>query len=128
MAKKENKEEVKNPTRNEAIASTQGIRITPRKMRLVVDAIRGKDLAEAYGILENTNKRACKVIYKTVKSAEANAVHNFHMDASTLYIAVIHADDGPRLKRFEPRAKGSSSPIIKRMSSVTVVLKSKGAK
>jgi large subunit ribosomal protein L22 len=127
MAKKENKEETK-PIREEAIASTYGVRITPRKMRLVVDAIRGKELADAYAILENTNKRAVSVIYKTVKSAEANAVHNFHMDPSSLYIAVIHADDGPRLKRSEPRAKGSSSPIIKRMSSVTVVLKSKGAK
>lgn len=99
MAKKENKEETK-PIREEAIASTYGVRITPRKMRLVVDAIRGKELADAYAILENTNKRAVSVIYKTVKSAEANAVHNFHMDPSSLYIAVIHADDGPRLKNL----------------------------
>ncbi len=125
MAKKETKQV--NPTRTEATAVTRGIRITPRKVRLVVDTIRGKSVADAYAILANLNKKSVEVVYKTLKSAEANAVNNFHMDPKTLYVAVIHADDGSRLKRFEPRAKGSSSPIIKRMSSVTVVLKSKGA-
>lgn len=125
MAKKETENK---PIREEAIAITRGIRITPRKMRLVVDTVRGKSVEDAYAILANLNKRAVEVVYKTVKSAEANAVNNFHMDAKTLYIAVIHADDGARLKRFEPRAKGSSSPIIKRTSSLTVVIKSKGAK
>lgn len=125
MAKKET---VKEPTRTEAVAITRGVRITPRKMRLVIDTIRGKDVKDAYAILANLNKKAVEVVYKTVKSAEANAINNFHMDPDSLYIAIIHADDGSRLKRFVPRAKGSSSPIIKRLSSVTVVIKSKGAK
>jgi large subunit ribosomal protein L22 len=69
------------------------------------------------------------VIYKTVKSAEANAVQQLpHGSQLSLHRCDLTPDDGPRLKRSEPRAKGSSSPIIKRMSSVTVVLKSKGAK
>ena len=125
MAKKET---IQEPIRQEAIAITNGIRITPRKMRLVIDTIRGKSVEDAYAILNNLNKKAVEVVLKTVKSAEANAVNNFHMDPKDLYVAIIHADDGARLKRFIPRAKGSSSPIIKRMSSLTVIVKSKGAK
>jgi len=81
MAKNEKEVKVTAPTRNKAIAITTNIRITPRKMRLVIDLVRGKSLSEAYGILANTNKAASDVVLKTIKSAEANAVNNFHYDS-----------------------------------------------
>jgi large subunit ribosomal protein L22 len=122
------KNTVKEATRTEATCIARNIRVTPRKMRLVVDLIRGKDIQDAYSILDNLNKSSVTPILKCVKSAEANAVNNFNMNASDLYIAQIFAGDGPRLKRFLPRAKGASSGIIKRMSMLTVVLKLKGDK
>ncbi|MCI2069174.1 MAG: 50S ribosomal protein L22 [Bacilli bacterium] len=125
MAKKE-KAEVKTPTRTEARCFVDGIHITPRKMRLVIDLVRGKDLPAAYALLANTVKAPVDVVAKAIHSAEANAVNNFHMEAGKLYIASIQVGDGPRLKRMEPRAKGSSSPYMKRMSNLTVVLKAKG--
>jgi len=128
MAKNEKEVKVTAPTRNKAIAITTNIRITPRKMRLVIDLVRGKSLSEAYDILANTNKAASDVVLKTIKSAEANAVNNFHMIPTDLYISEIYAGDGARLKRFLPRAKGSASGIIKRLSRLTVVVSGKGAK
>ena len=96
----------------QAIAKVTGVRITPRKVRLVIDLVRGKDVSVALGILANTNK-----------SAAANAIKNNKMDESKLYIAEIYAGDGPRLKRYRPRAKGSAASIIKRTSHITVVVK-----
>jgi len=122
------KNTVKEATRTEAKCIARNIRVTPRKMRLVIDLIRGKELQDAYNILDNLNKSSVTPILKCVKSAEANAVNNFNMNASDLYIAEIFAGDGPRLKRFMPRAKGASSGILKRMSMLTVVLKVKGDK
>jgi large subunit ribosomal protein L22 len=127
MAKKETKTEVA-ATRTEAMCVVYGIHITPRKMRLVADTVRGKDLADAYAILENTVKAPVDVIKKAIQSAEANAVNNFHMNAADLYVGEIQVGDGPRLKRMEPRAKGSSSPYMKRMSMLRVIVKAKGAK
>lgn len=109
----------------EAIAHTGPLGITPRKARLVVDLVRGKTLDQAYGILANTNKAAVEPVTKLLHSAEANATNNFGMDGSLLYVATIYANESFRLKRFEPRAKGSSSPIIKRWCTITVVLKEK---
>ncbi|MBP3713634.1 MAG: 50S ribosomal protein L22 [Bacilli bacterium] len=126
MAKK--KETVQEALRSEAKCFVDGIHTTPRKMRLVADAVRGKDLADAYAFLENTNRAGIEVVYKAIKSAEANAVNNFHMNANDLYVGTIYVGDGPRLKRMFPRAKGSSSPYQKRMSNLTVVVKAKGAK
>ncbi len=116
------------PIRDAASCFVDGLHVTPRKIRLVVDLVRGKSIADACAILENTNKASSEIVLKAIKSAEANAVNNFHMDAGSLYVAEIYAGDGPRLKRMEPRAKGSSSPYMKRMSNLTVVLKAKGAK
>ncbi len=107
----------------EAIAKVTGVRITPRKVRLVIDLVRGKDVAVALAILANTNKSAVTPVTKLIKSAAANAVNNNKMDESKLYIAEIYAGDGPRLKRFRPRAKGSAASIIKRTSHITVVVK-----
>lgn len=109
----------------EAVAHTGPLGITPRKARLVVDLVRGKTLDQAYGILANTNKAAVEPVTKLLHAAEANATNNFRMDGSLLYVATIYANESFRLKRFEPRAKGSSSPIIKRWCTITVVLKEK---
>lgn len=107
----------------QAIAKAKGIRITPRKVRLVIDLIRGKDVSEALVILDHINKSAVTPVRKVVQSAAANAVNNNKMDESKLYIAEIYAGDGPTLKRFLPRAKGSASSILKRTSHITCVVK-----
>ena len=112
----------------EAKAKLLNYGVTPRKVRLVIDLIRGKNIAEAYDILDNTAKLSAKDIKKLIKSAEANAVNNFGMDADTLYIAEITANDAMRLKRILPRAKGSASGLIKRWSHVYVTLKNREAK
>ncbi len=107
----------------EAKATVTGVRITPRKARLVIDLVRGKNVNDALGILANLNKSATPIVAKLIKSAAANAINNNGMDESELYIAAIYANDGPRLKRFMPRAKGSASSIIKRTSHITCVIK-----
>ena len=109
----------------QATAKVTGVRVTPRKCRLVIDLIRGKKVSDALGILANVNKSATPVVVKLIKSAAANAVNNNKMDESKLYIDAIYANEGPRLKRYMPRAKGSASSIIKRTSHITVVVKEK---
>ncbi len=109
----------------QATAKVTGVRITPRKVRLVIDLVRGKKVADALGILANVNKSASPVVAKLIKSAAANAVNNNKMDESKLYVDTIYANEGPRLKRFMPRAKGSANSIIKRTSHITVVVKEK---
>ena len=109
----------------QATAKVTGVRITPRKCRLVVDLVRGKKVADALGILANVNKSASPVVAKLIKSAAANAVNNNKMDESKLYIDTIYVNEGPRLKRYMPRAKGSASSIIKRTSHISVVVKEK---
>lgn len=127
-SKKTKKEEQKPVAlRDIAWAYSGPIGITPRKARLVVDLVRGKTLDEAYDILANTNKAAVRPVVKLIHSAEANAVNNFHMDRSLLYIDTIFVNESFRLKRFSPRAKGSSSPIIKRWCKIKVAVKEKGA-
>ena len=98
------------------------IRISARKVRLVLDLVRGKDCAEALGILKLTPNHAADAIGKVVKSAMANAKHNFQLNEDNLYIKECYADEGVTLKRWMPRAKGSASPIMKRTSKITVVL------
>lgn len=125
MAKKK-EEKVETPLREEAMASVTNAGVTPRKARLVIDLVRGKTLAEAYDILTNLNRAASPIVLKVIKSAEANAVNNFHMTPESLYIKTIYAGDGRRLKRFLPRAKGSASGLVKRLCHITVVVSSKG--
>lgn len=107
----------------QAQAIAYGIRITPRKVRLVIDLVRGKSVKEALGILNNVNKSASSDVIKLIKSAAANAVNNHEMIEANLYVAEIYANDGPRLKRFLPRAKGSASAILKRTSHLTCIIK-----
>ena len=124
-AKKEEKkaEAPKKPVPTEARAIAKNVRITPRKARLVMDLVRGKDVKDALGILMNTNRAASEPVIKLIKSAAANAVNNFGMDEESLYIAQIWANDGLRMKRYLPRAKGSASGLVKRNSHLYVVVK-----
>ncbi len=112
----------------EAKAIARYIRIAPRKVRIVVDNIRGKNVAEALAILRFTPKVASNVIAKVVKSAAANAENNFDMDPSSLYVAEAYVDQGPTLKRAQPRQRGRAFPILKRSSHITIVVKERQGK
>ena len=103
------------------------IRMSPFKVRAVLDNIRGKDLNEAIGILEATPKAACEPILKVVNSAAANAENNLNMARSDLYVAECYADDGPTLKRVRPMSKGRAYRINKRTCHITVILDVKNA-
>ena len=109
------------PTEAKAIA--KNVRLTPRKARLVIDLVRGKSVKEALGILANLNRAASAPVSKVIKSAAANATNNFGMDEDALYIASIYANDGLRMKRYIPRAKGSASGLVKRDCHITIVVK-----
>ena len=98
-------------------------RISARKVKIVIDLIRGKKVKEAIAILKYTNKAAAPMVEKLVKSAMANAVNNHQMDETKLYISEIYANQGPTMKRIMPRAKGSANRIRKRTSHIVVVLK-----
>ena len=110
-------------TQAKAVART--VRIAPRKVRLVVDLIRGKQVGEAVAILRHTPKAASPVVEKVLKSAVANAEHNYELDPNNLYISEIYVDEGPTLKRYRPRAQGRASAINKRTSHITVVVSEK---
>lgn len=106
-----------------AVAKT--VRIAPRKARMVADLIRGKEVGTAMSILRLTPKAASPIIEKVLKSAVANAEHNNNMNVNTLYVKEVTVNEGPTLKRFLPRAKGSASSIMKRTSHITVVVSEK---
>lgn len=116
----------KSQARREAIkrpyATAKYIRISPFKVRIVLDIIRGKKYNDAMAILKNTPKAASEVLYKLLKSAAANAENNFNMNVSDLYVAECFADQGPILKRVQPVSKGRAYRINKRTSHITVVL------
>lgn len=105
---------------SKAIAKT--VRIAPRKVRLVLDLVRGKKVGEALGILEFTPRSASLPVAKVIKSAAANAEHNYGMNVEDLVVSEAFANEGPTLKRFRPRAKGSASSINKRTSHISIVL------
>lgn len=107
-------------TKAKAVART--VRIAPRKARLVVDLIRGKQVGEAFAILRHTPKAASPIVEKVLKSAVANAEHNYELDPNKLYVSEIYVDEGPTLKRYRPRAQGRASAINKRTSHITVVV------
>ena len=111
--------------KDEGRAVVSHVRIAPRKIKIVLDLIRGKGIDEAYGIIRYTPKVASEVIFKLLKSAEANAVNNNQLDRDSLYIAETFANKGVTLKRIMPRAKGSAYRINKRASHITIVLKEK---
>lgn len=109
----------------EAKAIAKTVRIAPRKVRLVVNLIRGKKVGEALSILRLTPKGSSVVIEKVVKSAVANAVNNNKMDKDRLFIKEAFVDEGVTMKRYMPRAKGSANTILKRTSHITVVVAEK---
>ena len=112
----------------EVKASTRHVRISPRKVRIVIDLIRGKSVTEALALLKFIPKRASEPIAKVVKSAAANAEHNFSLNKDNLVIAQAFVDQGPTMKRFHPRQRGQAFPILKRTSHITVTVKEKEAK
>ena len=107
----------------EAKAYLKYARISPRKVKIVLDLIRGKDAGVAMGILKNTPKSASEYLVKLLNSAIANAENNFHMDVTRLYVSECFVCPGPTLKRIMPRAKGRADRILKRTSHVTLVVK-----
>lgn len=107
----------------EARAIAKYVRISPRKIRVVLDLVRDKNVNEAFAILKYTPKDAATVILKVLKSAVANAENNFNLDVNKLYVAEAYANQGPTLKRFRPRAQGRAYSIMKRTSHITLVVK-----
>lgn len=108
-----------------AKAYRHDIRISTRKVMIVLDLIRNKETKVAMGILKNTPKSASEYIIKILKEAVANAENNFGMNADQLYVAECYATPGRTLKRVMPRAKGRADRILKRTSHVTIAVKEK---
>lgn len=109
----------------EARAIAKYIRISSRKVGIVLDLIRGKKVGEAFAIIKHTPKAASEILEKLLKSAVANAENNYNMDVDRLYISEAYANQGPTLKRFRPRAQGRGVKILKRTSHITLVVKEK---
>ena len=106
----------------QAKASANMVRLAPRKARLVVDLIRGKQVGEALSVLAHTNKAASPVVEKVLKSAIANAEHNSGADIDELKVKAVTVDKATSLKRFTARAKGRGNKIEKQTCHITVTL------
>jgi large subunit ribosomal protein L22 len=106
----------------EARAAAKYIRISPRKVRLIMNQIRGKKVEEALNMLSFAPQKSAFVLKKVIDSAVANAEQNLNMDVDKLYIKRVFADEGPTLKRFRARAMGRATRIRKRTSHLTVIL------
>ena len=107
----------------EAKAVAKYVRMSPSKLKPVVDLVRGKDLNEALTILKFTPGKSAELVEKVVQSAKANAENNFDLDADNLYVAEIYANQGPTMKRWRAGAQGRAGKILKRSSHIGVVLK-----
>ena len=112
----------------EAKAHLKYLRISPRKVSILCDLIRGKDVKTACAYILSTPKAASEPVLKLLKSAIANADHNFQMDTQNLYVSECFVCPGPTLKRYMPRAKGSGNRILKRTSHVTLAVKERETK
>jgi large subunit ribosomal protein L22 len=106
----------------EAKASLMSVRIAPRKIKLVIDLVRGKNINEAYATLRSTPRGASPVIEKLIQSAVANSDHNYQMDQNKLYIKEIFVGGGKTLKRMQPHSQGRGFQILKRTSHVFVTV------
>lgn len=106
----------------EAKAIAKGVRIAPRKARLTIDLIRGKDVAEADIILANLNREASRLIRKVLLSAVANAENNLELDKNNLYVKEAYINEGKTLKRGKAGSRGRPDPIKKRSSHITIVV------
>lgn len=113
---------------NYAKAEVKYVRISPRKVKIVIDLIRNKPVGEALAILKHTPKAASEVVEKLLLSAMANAENNHGMNVEDLYVAEIYSNAGPMLKRIRARAQGRAFRILKRTSHTTIVLKERNAK
>ena len=111
----------------EGKAVTKYIRISPLKVRGVANEIRGKNVREALGILKFTPRKAASLLKKSLESAISNAENNSNLNKDALYVSEVYIDEGPTLKRFRPRARGSADRILKRTSHITVIVKEKEA-
>ena len=109
----------------EAQAYLKYLRIAPRKVQIVADLIRGKDVGTAMAILMQTPKAASEPMMKLLKSAVANAENNFNMDRNSLYVSQCYVTPGPILKRIRPSAHGRAFRVLKRTSHITIVVKEK---
>ena len=106
----------------EAKAVAKYVRIAPRKVRVVMDLIRGKNVAEAFAILKFTPKVGADAIEKVLKSAVANAENNFDMNVDKLFISTAFVDQGPTMKRIHPRSRGQAFKILKRSPHITIAV------
>ena len=109
----------------EVRAVARNIRMSPQKVRLVLETIKGKPVSEALAMLRFMPQKATTPVAKALKSASANAENNFNMDPDDLVVLRVSADDGRTLKRYRPRARGRVNQILKRSSHVTVVVSEK---
>lgn len=109
----------------EARSYLKFVRISPRKVKIVLDLIRGKDVAVARGILKNTPKAACEHLIKLLDRVVADADNNFGMDKDKLYVSECFVTPGMTLKRMLPRGKGSADRLLKRTSHITIAVKEK---
>ena len=107
----------------EAKAVLRNCRISPRKVKIVLDLIRNQSVDRAFAILRHTPKAACEILEKLLKSAVANAENNHEMDGNHLYVSECFANPGPTMKRMMPRAQGRAFRILKRTSHITVVVR-----
>lgn len=110
----------------EIIAKLRYLHMTPRKVRLVADVIRGRNVLQARAILEQLDRRARLPFKKLLASSIANATHNFGLPEDNLYISELRVDGGPMVKRMFPRARGRADVKRKRMSHITLILKEHG--
>ncbi len=107
----------------EAKAIAKYVRMSPSKLKPVTDLVRGKDLNEALTILKFTPGKSAELVEKVVQSAKANAENNFELDPAKLFVAEIHANQGPTMKRWRAGAQGRAGRILKRSSHISVVLR-----
>lgn len=105
-----------------ARAHAKYVRQSPFKVRRVLDLVRGLPVVEARTVLDFTNRKAAGTVKKVLDSAIANAEHNLALDADELFVSEAYADEGPTLKRWRPRARGSATKILKRTSHITIVV------
>ncbi len=112
----------------EVTAIEKHIRMSPRKVRLVADMVRGKGVEEAVSLLKLTPKEAARAVVKAINSAASNATQNYGWTREDLYVSTIYADEGPTLKRFKAGARGRYKPILKRSAHITVGVAERTAK
>jgi large subunit ribosomal protein L22 len=106
----------------EVKATAKGVRVSPRKVGLILGLIQGKGVEEALAILRFSPSPTARVVAKVVKSAAANAENNFQMSSPNLSIVKAYADKGLTLKRFRPKARGRVNPILKRSTHITIIV------